>query len=166
MSPKEGADTGVVVLVVIQNNEGIPAAAITTNVSPASPAFVIDAGGCAVSWGGGGEEIDDEAFIVATNAEIHVPTEIGGPMPIEGILIAASVPGPIDLSPQLIASFGNGLFSGRALVEILTHGEQTLNEEGGFNQIASIVFLAEWFRFSSRSDPPVRPDTVESVCCF
>src|SRR5690606_35731633 len=116
-------------------------------------------------WRAGGEYIHYEAFIVSFHRKIHRPFVIRRPMPVKDVL-AIGMPVELNSAPKFIDARGKCFFFLVSVFEVLTDTKQTLCEIRCFNEVATVVTAAEWFRFTCFTIPPVRPHSMEVVCLF
>ena len=111
------------------------------------------------------QEVDDHRFIPSDEWMVDVEAMIGRPVPVKKIAVGLlSVPIPLDLAPHPGDAVAYLALLRSVAIEILASGEQAMNHEGGFDEIATVVIFPEvWKDFPGASVEEVRPDAVEAI---
>src|SRR5438270_77237 len=65
-----------------------------------SPATMIYGGCDRVPFRRSGEHICDQRFVVSAKREVHAPSVVGAPMPVQHFLTVAGKPIPFDIIPN------------------------------------------------------------------
>src|SRR5215469_11274785 len=121
-----------------------PAAILDGALRLPCPSGVIHRGRNGMRGRGDSEQVNDERFIPSDERMIDVKRVIGRPVPIKKIAAGLlPIPVPFDRSPQRGDGSANLLLGGSILREVLPGGEESLHQEGGFDQIAAVVIPAE-----------------------
>ena len=153
--------------VIIPQRQGDSVIAVAVNDPPvACPPVVVDGGVDGVGGGGGGQNVDDQRLVVAPDLHVHIPVVIGRPVPVKHLLSATCKPVPLHSFPQQCDPVDQILFCRDARVEGLSNSEQSLDQEGSFDQVGAVVLLAERVGLAGAAIEPVGPGTVETVAGF
>ena len=127
------------------------------------PSVMINGGRYSMRGRSSGKDIHNHTFVIAMYGEIHFPAVRRTPMPVEHILPAFPIPVPVYVAPDTVDALDDRFFFLISVYIILVYGKETLNEESGFHQVASIVLLTERLYFSGVTIPPMRVCTVKTV---
>src|SRR5690606_22564350 len=109
--------------------------------------------------------VHDKTFIKTSNREIHLPSAIRTPMPKQHRLVIA-VPIPLHLFPKLINTGSYfSFFSGTIHIELM-NSQQSLHQESGFHQVATIILETERLYFTCFSIQPMRINAMKTIGLF
>src|SRR6187402_8751 len=106
----------------------------------AGPSLIVYCPWDAVDIGGGCQHIGDQGFAPTAHSYIDLPGIIGTPVPVEGVLTALPVPGPVHAIPDLVdRSAQSDLLRVGRTIEILAGAQQSLQQVGCLYDIAAVI---------------------------
>ena len=109
------------------------------------------------------QDVTDQCFVPSADGDIEAPPVFRAPVPPERTIASPCVPLPIDPCDQVLREAAKPRFCQRRAGKILTGADQALYQKTRLDQIASIVFRAEWNDLACVGMKKMRECAVKSL---